>query len=280
MTVYTQNTFTYNPLVSFDSTSSFTLQSGLSVSSTVNIYDQAYSGTASNYVVFVNIGDFSTFFANASYEDYLNTVNINLTIDNAQVNSLLNTCIASVFYRGSAGASDLGCGLEKLSYDGTTFTSTKNTLGYRLLELAALQIFNNGKARAAISNDTDYINGTITDSAHDNKALYTSITNQLYNAFVNDKFNIFNQYVNTGRYENSNDYGVYKNFNFTGVNIQVLLTFAGTVNPSPTTSIADHPYGLTNSFSKTVLLILTDSYSFTNVPTHGTGALADATGQN
>jgi len=253
---------------SYNIQSCFTLDSTLGANTNLNVYEQAYQYQNTNYLLYVNVGNMASMFSNASYSDYLNSVNVNLSLNKAWVtNNVWNSAVSSVLYRGGSGSSELTCGMEKLVYNNTgglnKVVSTQNTLGFRLLEIAAVNIFNNAKARAAIANDTQFINGTIPE-AISNDTLYNSLSNQLSTAFSTDKFNIFNQYVNTTRYNASVDSNGYTNFNFSNANIQVLLTFntntVGTQN-SYTGSIG----GLNTNVSKSVLLILTDTYDFANV---------------
>jgi len=251
---------------SYNSESSFTLNSTLGANTNLNVYEQAYQYQNTNYLLYVNVGNMASMFSNASYSDYLNSVNVNLSVNKAWVtNNVWNSAVSSVLYRGGSGGSELTCGMEKLVYNNTSgeVISTQNTVGFRLLEIAAVNIFNNAKARAAIANDAEFVNGTIPE-AISSDTLYNSLSNQLSTAFDTDKFNIFNQYVNTTRYNASVDSNEYTNFNFSDANIQVLLTFNTNTVGTPsgyTGSIG----GLNTNVSKSVLLILTDTYDFANV---------------
>jgi hypothetical protein len=205
-------------------------------------------------------------FTNASYSDYLNNVTVNLNLNKEWVtNNVWNSNVSSVLYRGDYGNNELTCGMEKLVYNSTSgeVISTQNTIGFRLLEIVAVNIFNNAKARAAIANDSEFINSTISE-AISSDTLYNSLNNQLSTAFDTDKFNIFNQYVNTSRYNASVNNNGYTNFNFSDANIQVLLIINTSTVGTPsgyTGSIG----GLNTNVSKSVLLILTDTYDFANV---------------
>ena len=74
----------------------------------------------------------------------------------------------------------------------------------RVLEVLAIKIFSHGRARAAISNDTDIINAIKSD-------LYMHVSNVV----AAHKHDIFNQYVQQDLPElNNNDVNVPVNFNF------------------------------------------------------------------
>jgi hypothetical protein len=258
----------YNASSTYNSDSSFTLRTPLGVNTNLSVYEQAYQFQNTNYVVFINVGNMANLFTNASYQDYLNQVNVNITVNQAWAfNNVFNTG-ASILYRGGNGASENTNGMERLFFNSIgnvdTVTSSNKSLGFRLLEIAAVNIFNNAKARAAIANDTDFINGTVEDRIRPGQWLYNSLSNQLANSFATDKFNIFNQYVNTSRYNTSVDSNQYVNFNFKDSNVQVLLTF-NTNTVGTEGSYSGTIGGLSNGVSKTILLILTDNYDFSNV---------------
>jgi len=63
-------------------------------------------------------------------------------------------------------------------------SSSLETLGYRLLEISAASIFGSAKARAAISNDSEFINGTRIATVLVNE-LETELVNELANNEVN-----------------------------------------------------------------------------------------------
>jgi hypothetical protein len=260
----------YNVSTAYNVDSSFTLRTPLGVNTNLSVYEQAYQFQNTNYVVFINVGNMANLFTNASYQDFLNQVNVNITVNQAWAFENVFNTGASVLYRGGTGASENANGVEKLMYNNASgqnaVISTNRSLGFRLLEIAAVNIFNNAKARAAIANDTDFINGTVIDrsSSVPNSWIYNSLSNQLATAFNTDKFNIFNQYVNTSRYNTSVDSNQFVNFNFKNSNVQVLLTF-NTNTVGTEGSYSGSIGGLSNGVSKTVLLILTDNYDFNNV---------------
>jgi hypothetical protein len=63
-------------------------------------------------------------------------------------------------------------------------SSGQETLGYRLLEISAASIFGSAKARAAISNDSEFINGTTIATVLVNE-LETELVNELANNDLN-----------------------------------------------------------------------------------------------
>lgn len=269
-TTNSQSPQTFNVASSYQVESSFTLQTKIGANTTVNVYEQAYTYVNSNYVVFLNT-NLAEMFLNASYADADNDVLINLNINASKIASLLNTEIASVMYLG-VEKPGLSCGFETLkcpSGDGVTLQSTNKTLGFRLLEIAAVNIFSNAKARAAIKNDLEFEYGTILDT-QSSKGLYASLADQINAAFQTDAANIFNQYVNTTRYTASVDANQFVNFNFKSSNIQVMLDFNFNTLGLPESFRGRIGSASAQSFvHQNILLMLTDSYKFSNVPSDG-----------
>jgi hypothetical protein len=129
-----------------------------------------------------------------------NNVDINLLINRTFIDSLLTTNKVSII--GITG-NYLG--------DETGFLSGEKMIGLRFIEVIAMKIFGHAKARAAISNDTDF---------YQSDAIPGSLINQMINGIqssINNKRNdIFNQYVDYDRIEAeaSDDVDVNINFNF------------------------------------------------------------------
>jgi hypothetical protein len=105
------------------------------------------------YVAEINIGNFSEFFEN------------NFVVNGNYFLSVLNSNNTSPLYI-TCGSNNPTTGFERNTY--TTF-------GYRLLEIAAVNIFLHAQSRAAIANDTDIVN-----------SYYNSIIQQTSDAFNNE----------------------------------------------------------------------------------------------
>ena len=110
----------------------------------------------------------------------------NLTVNMTQVDAWLTTTGLTYDSTGTAGS-------NPTTYLGVE-TNAQN-FNFRLLEMAALEIFGHAKARAAIANDNLFNN-------------YNSlVTTHLSTAFLNQNVrnSFFEQYVEINRYYNSND---------------------------------------------------------------------------
>jgi hypothetical protein len=260
-----------------DYNSTFTLFTPIGADQQLSVYEDIYKPLGTNYVVFLNIVNYNSLFTVKSYEDFTNSVNQKVIVNTTYLQSILNSSNSSVVLRGYYGQSDLVSGLEDVltttSGGTTTYSSGTQTFGYRLLELAALQIFNSATARAAISNDTDFIYGQGTNlytgqgETSGTGNLYSSLANQINYAFNIESNNIFNQYVNTWRYKGSNDVNQYEPYNFDKTNFQIYMTYQ--VNTyginrglGYTGQIANiYPIG----FNKSILVVLSDSYSMADI---------------
>lgn len=281
--------FSYNSSLIMDYNSTFTLQTGIGATQQLNVYEDIYTSIGTNYVVFVNIGDFDILFQSKTYEDFNDQVNQNVIINTTYLQQILNSPNSSVVLKGYYGSTDLTSGLEEVvttsvgtaPNDVTTYTSGTQRFGYRLLELAALQIFNSATARAAISNDTEFMYGSGTNlytsgtgEVSGTGNLYSSLANQINYAFNVESNNIFNQYVNSWRYQYSNDINQYQTYNFDNSNFQIYMTYqANTYGINRglgyTGKIANlYPTG----FNKSILLVLSDSYSYNDI-IHKYGAI-------
>lgn len=142
---------------------------------------------------------------------------------------------------------------------GMSDSATEN-IGFRFLEIAAVQIFNHARARAAIRNDTDFVTSmreTVTDIS-DKINVYTAI-----NADGGVKDDIFNQYVQQNLLVNypANDVDAVVPFNFqsfnfdgykTGIQINFNMPF---IKDSTDTAIIRDQYGVAADPAVNILLV-------------------------
>jgi hypothetical protein len=115
------------------------------------------------YLVEINIGNYSEFYGN------------NFVVNKDYFFNVLNSNNTSHLYI-TTGSNNPTTGFERNTY--TTF-------GFRLLEVAAVNIFLHAQSRAAIANETEIMN-----------SYYDSIINQTSNAFNNENL----QNTNYSRY--------------------------------------------------------------------------------
>jgi len=257
--------------VFLDGLNYLTLATPLSLNTQANIFSNLYTFIDTNYVVWLNVANYSNLFANASFmQNFLNIddVDVNLTLNSAWFINQLNSTNTSVIFNGYLTGETTGMeGIintpinQGATTGGYQFTSVYSgsfqTLGYRLLEITAVNLFHHAKARAAIENDDTFVYGTAPDFIHGG-TLYSSLANQLTISFQTDKHNIFNQYIELGRYTpGQNDVNVPVNFNFADLNMQVKLTFGVNTDLDPST----YPYYPAN-FETSILLVLTDHFHF------------------
>lgn len=269
----TQQTYNYNSSLVYDYNSIFSLYTPIGTVINANIYDDTYKTFATNYVVFLNVSNFNTFFNTKYYEDFTNQVNQNIIVNKVYLQSIFNSPNSSVVFRGLYGQNENVFGLENVTNTSGIYTSGTRNFGFRLLELAALNIFGSATARAAVSNDTDFIYGTGTNLYSGSGetsgvgTLYSALTNQINYSFNIEANNIFNQYVDTWRYSGSNDVNRYQEYNFDNTNFQIYMTYQ--VN----TYGVNRGYGFTGSiadlypsgFTKSILVVITDKYNIEDI---------------
>jgi len=227
-----------------------------------NIYESTNAKWNTDYEVNMNIGSWTDFFQAANYQQNSSNndlVDVYLKVNkNYVIERLTNHHSFNLHQGQGSSASTLGT------------DDTNQTFGFRLLELAALSIFGHARARAAISDDNDYTELTLpgsgttsTGTSYTNYPLKDILSNQIYDIFDHDVNTIFNQYVNYNHYQNvnlnNNDVDTPVNFNFANLRFQVKLFFNSNVTVSGTNNSLDVSSGITDSFSKTISLILQDS---------------------
>lgn len=244
------------------------LNSHLYLNTNTNLYDQNAAQIISNYWININIGNFDAFFSKKVYQENLldaNLVNIDIAVNTA----LLKERIVGDFsdpVRLGEGAGDSLVGY---------LTGTEEPLGFRLLEIAAESIFGHARARAAISNDTDYITATLPATYYNvynggsdqvNASILNILEEQVTKAFNSDISTIFNQYVDFNRDTtyggvdlNQNDINGPVTFNFDELRFQFLLTFVSDVRSNSLGDlIHDRAQGIPASFTKTIAVQLYD----------------------
>lgn len=179
-----------------------------------------------NFAYTINIIDFNTLFQNSSYNSL--EVNKNFLI------SLLESESVGPAYVINPDINPVG-------FD----TSGLKTLGYRLLEVSAFSIFNNARARAAIANQTQFIN---------NEA--NIIANNLYDMFRNQSNSIYNKYITLAQY-NSQD----TQYNFTGMNFIFNYYSTGyTMGINGGYSFYGSIGGRPSTYNQRIVFLLTESY--------------------
>jgi hypothetical protein len=191
----------------------------LTINQDTDVYGAVINVGEYDYVITLNTlgyteGNITDLFSNATYKQNSvnpNMVDINLTIldslNFADWNSTINNQpIATI----SPGLANIGFG---------TFLVSNQRLGDLFLEIIAHKLFGHAQARAAIRNDTEFY-------FHDSQ-----IWNHIGSSFNlnNIKYDIFNQYIVMGRYENTEDINTYINFNFQDLTMDFPLYFSGNI---------------------------------------------------
>ena len=159
----------------------------------------------------INCGNtLNDLFINRTYKEITGNTDFyetNLTINNTYVNGLFNNVLNST---GGLNGNFIG-----LSTSTTSFSQ-------RLLEMAALKIFAHAKARAAIGNDSDFVD------------LQTRVITHLYDSFsnVDIRQQFFESYIKSQETLNSNganDVDEYQNFNLSNTQIFIYGVLSGNI---------------------------------------------------
>ena len=139
----------------------------------------------------------------------------NLTVNMTQVNLWLNGTPGLTWDPSTPGAGTI-YGLE---------TSGPRNFNFRLLEMAALEIFGHAKARAAIANDNlfDSLHGSVTAHISDTFSIQST------------RNNFFEQYVEINRYYNSDDITGTVSFNLASTSVYVFGYLNGNIVDATTT---------------------------------------------
>lgn len=198
----------------------------------INVNESQY-----DYILLINIlaGSLTTmnslfntrsFIQNSSTQNTTgeNNVDINLSINLLLLNNLLYGCnVVDI-------TSSMSNVTSTAAYT-TLLSNTDNLFGLRFLEITATKIFGHAKARAAISNDTDfYIPYSSAGS------IIQQVSDGINNSLQNKKLELFNAYVNYDRITTNpnNDVDVPVNFNFSDTNWEFPIYFVSTINTTST----------------------------------------------
>ena len=233
----------------------------LGANTDTTIYDTEIAQKTANYHVNVNLGlggyqylfTTSQFQQNSTDED---EVDATLTLNKAFILQTLKAAQTEELTSGTYGGVVLG-----------TETDTDQTFGFRLLEIAAANVFGHCRARAAISNDESYQNLSIaTTYSTYTGDLANVLTNQMSDAFNSEVDSVFNQYVdyvNNATYGvsfNANQVDVSQDFNFYGLKFQFLLQYyTDTISDSTGSALTDT--SLPSNVNQTIRLTFYDYHA-------------------
>jgi hypothetical protein len=214
-----------------------------SVNQQTNIYAQNFpiNNAFYDYVFEVNLSqdslnnmfDIRHFKQNSNQQNNVgeNLVDVDFLINRTFVDSLLTDNKVGVI---GIPAGYLG--------DDLGFLSGEKMVGLRFLEVVAMKIFGHAKARAAISNDTDF---------YKNDSIPGSLINQMIGGLQSSIFSkrneVFNQYVKYDRIETdvANDVDVNVNFNFQNSEIIIPMYFLSSLDTnSNVAGLQNGPIGI------------------------------------
>jgi hypothetical protein len=175
--------------------------------------------------------DFSLLFTEATYVQNAsdpNLYDIVLTVDGTYLQTQLTNAVEQL--KLTDGAAAIGA------------SPTASSIGQRLLEMAALALFNHAGARAAITNDTDFI------------GLTGTLSTDVSNAFTTNKNKIFEQYANAGKLTGAEDVTTPVTMSFgAGDNFLAKITLNSTVSTSGTTTSSTYPASYSKSLQLTMI---------------------------
>ena len=193
------------------------LNNPLTINQNTGVYGSVINLGNFDYIIIINTqylteGNLTGLFENATYKQNninLNQVDINLSIQNfLNWNTDINNQPISTI---EAGLSNIGFG---------TFLSTNQKIGDLLLEIIAHKMFGHAQAHAAIRNDNEFY-------THDSE-VWNHLSNTLN--LNNIKYDVFNQYIASGRYSTNEDSSVnFINFNFQDMSLDFPLYLNGSV---------------------------------------------------
>jgi hypothetical protein len=200
----------------------------IDVNQEARLYERPYDTyPATYYKITANI-DFTNLFSSYDYQQ--DPQNANLYIINLEYNQpYLDSIIGNIDIESSGLISPLNYGL--LAWNGNTnsyatgkengsingaLTSGTNNLAIRLLEITAIHIFGHGRARAAISNDSEYIQSINTVK----QKIVELLTSEI-------KYKFIEEYVNTGKID-ENDISGSVYFDFTNFSFGYKINYGVT----------------------------------------------------
>jgi hypothetical protein len=210
------------------------LNSPLLIDGNADVYTQYFdqNNLIHDYILTFNLGslpnvngDLTKIFKTAVYSDNQDTYITNLNI-------LLSNELNDFYFNWSdvnqRQMVTIGPSRSNIAFN--TFQNTSLKFGDRLLEMVAHKMFGHAQARAAISNDNDFL-------MHDSK-IWDHLSNTMANNQIQN--DIMNQYITAGRiiqdintYNdnifNQGDKLTNVNFNFNGVSFDFMLYVSGSL---------------------------------------------------
>lgn len=193
------------------------------VNQNTNTYTQYVDQGTYDYIFNINMNpmaeSLTDLFINATY------IQNSLDVNNYNINLVLsNTTHVNWYLINNQNIITIEIGNSTTGFL-TLNSDIPQTFGERLLEIVAHKIFGHGQARVAISNDSEFF-------THD-----AQLWNHLVNTVATNSFrhDIFNQYVDIGRYTNRinegnyDDINQYINFNFNSLSIDFPMYFIGNI---------------------------------------------------
>jgi hypothetical protein len=208
----------------------------IDVNQNVNLYDQAPSITEAfpetHYRVVVNVNFRDLLMPTGNFiQDGSNSENVNINLNFDCNVDLLKVYLGydAVYAGGSVVANnvrelDNGGVLQNRKGLTTGRETSSANLGFRFLEMAALQIFGHAQARAAIRNDTHFVSAM--------QDAVTKIDDLVggYSESDDAKHDVFNFYVKQNLITNTDDVTSivqfnFDNFNFAGFKGAVRVNF-------------------------------------------------------
>jgi hypothetical protein len=161
------------------STTTFVCKTPIAITADASIFTGDIIAAPVEYSISLNY-PINTFFSESTYQDNVNGVNVSL-------NSTVNLSDESASLSATSGVNGNGI-----------LSGTTRDVGQRLVEVLAIKLFGNARARAALANETT-IESTVVSVG---------------SALQADKLDIFNEYAALDRTDNENNVDGPKPFNF------------------------------------------------------------------
>lgn len=160
-----------------------------------------------------------------------NQVNFDLTLNQSYLNTVLDSTLFSKLdsqeYNFSTSGSDNKYN-DTAKQVFTTVDSSLLSISRRFLEIAAIKIFGSAHATAAIRNDSEFLSGANSVVARISGGI---MADDLHMSDAT-KLDVFNAYVNSGKYVPSNDDVDTKTFNFHNTHWEFPVNMIGKVKDS------------------------------------------------
>jgi hypothetical protein len=164
------------------------------------------------------VGNITSIFETATYTHQTSHTDINLTLNTSLTFNNWNDNFEN------KPIVTIGMGKSVKHFDSLQ-PDVLDSIGDRLLEVIAHKLFGYGQTRAAINNDSEFY-------THDAQ-IWDHLSNSV--TLPNIQMDIFNKYVDIGRYENEvlnhpqSSYGTTVNFNFDGFTFDYPLIMSGNI---------------------------------------------------